>query len=43
MMNYNIRGNKLEVTEAIREHVIKKVSKLEKYFDTPPTSDVNVR
>lgn len=42
-MNYNIRGNKLEVTEAIRNHVIKKVSKLEKYFDTPPTSDVNVR
>lgn len=42
-MNYNIRGNKLEVTEAIREYVIKKVSKLEKYFDTTPTSDVNVR
>lgn len=42
-MNYNIRGNKLEVTEAIREYVIKKVSKLERYFDTTPTSDVNVR
>lgn len=42
-MNYNIRGNKLEVTEAIREYVIKKLSKLERYFDTTPSSDVNVR
>ncbi len=42
-MNYNIRGNKLEVTEAIREYVVKKVSKLERYFDTTPSSDVNVR
>lgn len=42
-MNYNIRGNNVEVTDAIREYVIKKVSKLERYFDTTPTSDVNVR
>lgn len=42
-MNYNIRGNNIEVTDAIREYVQKKISKLERYFDTTPTSDVNVR
>src|SRR5690625_142583 len=42
-MNFNIRGENIEVTEAIREYVMKKVSKLEKYFDTKPTSDVNVK
>ena len=42
-MNYNIRGNKLEVTDSIREYVKKKISKLERYFDTTPSSDVNVR
>lgn len=42
-MRYNIRGNNVEVTDAIREYVIKKISRLEKYFDTTPTSDVNVR
>ncbi len=42
-MNYNIRGENIEVTEAIREYVVKKVSKLERYFDSKPTSDVNVK
>lgn len=42
-MRYNVRGNNVEVTDAIREYVIKKLSRLEKYFDTTPTSDVNVR
>jgi len=42
-MRYNIRGNNVEVTDAIREYVIKKIGKLERYFDTTPTSDVNVR
>lgn len=41
-MNYNIRGENVEVTEAIKAYVEKKVSKLERYFETPPTSDVNV-
>lgn len=41
-MNYNIRGERIEVTEALRDYVEKKVGKLEKYFDTPPTSDVSV-
>lgn len=32
MLNFNIRGENLEVTPAIREHVESKVSKLERYF-----------
>ncbi len=41
-MNFNIRGENIEVTPALREYVEKKVLKLERYFDTPLTSDVNV-
>lgn len=41
-MKFNIRGERIEVTTALRDYVEKKVSKLEKYFDTPPVSDVNV-
>ncbi|WP_188454131.1 ribosome hibernation-promoting factor, HPF/YfiA family [Virgibacillus oceani] len=41
-MKYNIRGENIEVTGAIRDYVQKKISKLERYFDTPPTSDVHV-
>ena len=41
-MKYNIRGENIEVTGAIKSYIEKKVSKLERYFVTPPTSDVNV-
>src|SRR5690625_6906323 len=41
-MKYNIRGENIEVTGAIRDYVEKKVNKLERYFDTPPTSEVHV-
>src|SRR5690625_746233 len=41
-MNYNIRGENIEVTQPIREYVEKKIGKLNKYFDTPPASDVHV-
>ena len=41
-MKYNIRGENIEVTGAIREYVEKKIGKLERYFDTPPTSEVHV-
>lgn len=41
-MNYNVRGENIEVTAAIRDYVEKKIGKLERYFDTPPTSDVHV-
>lgn len=41
-LNFNIRGQNLEVTEALRSYVEKKVGKLERYFDTTPIADVNV-
>ncbi|MFC7063338.1 ribosome hibernation-promoting factor, HPF/YfiA family [Halobacillus seohaensis] len=42
MLNYNIRGENLEVTDPIKEYVEKKIGKLERYFETPPSSDVHV-
>ncbi|MFB5660928.1 ribosome hibernation-promoting factor, HPF/YfiA family [Alteribacillus sp. HJP-4] len=42
-MNYNVRGENLEVTPALRSYVEKKVGKLERYFDTTPVADVHVR
>ncbi|MFD2671954.1 ribosome hibernation-promoting factor, HPF/YfiA family [Marinicrinis sediminis] len=41
-MRFHIRGNQIEVTAALKEYVEKKLSKLERYFDAPPTSDVHV-
>ena len=32
MFRYNVRGENIEVTEAIRDYVEKKVGKLERYF-----------
>ncbi|MFA9558944.1 ribosome hibernation-promoting factor, HPF/YfiA family [Evansella sp. AB-rgal1] len=42
-MNFNIRGENLEITPALRDYVEKKVGKLEKYFETTPNADVNVK
>ncbi len=42
-MKYNIRGENLEVTDAIHDYVEKKVGKLNRYFDSPPASDVHVK
>jgi putative sigma-54 modulation protein len=41
-MNFNIRGQNIEVTESLKDYVEKKLSKLERYFETPPTSEVHV-
>ncbi|MBN2980600.1 MULTISPECIES: ribosome hibernation-promoting factor, HPF/YfiA family [Cohnella] len=41
-MKYNIRGQRMEVTEALKDYVEKKLSRLERYFETPPQSDVHV-
>ncbi|WNB92744.1 ribosome hibernation-promoting factor, HPF/YfiA family [Bacillus sp. NEB1478] len=41
-MQFNIRGENIEVTEAIRAYVEKKVTKLTKYFNETPNSDVHV-
>lgn len=42
MLNYNIRGENIEVTPAIREHVENKVNKLEKYFSDGVDAPANV-
>ncbi|MFJ7977640.1 ribosome hibernation-promoting factor, HPF/YfiA family [Peribacillus sp. NPDC096379] len=44
-MEYNIRGENIEVTPAIREYVEKKIGKLERYFSHAPdaTAMVNLR
>lgn len=36
MFKYNIRGENIEVTEAIRAYAEKKISKVEKYFEDVP-------
>ncbi|MCP8617611.1 ribosome hibernation-promoting factor, HPF/YfiA family [Salirhabdus salicampi] len=41
-MQYNIRGENIEVTSAIQRYVEKKIGKLERYFHSPVTSDVHV-
>ncbi|CAM4274573.1 ribosome hibernation-promoting factor, HPF/YfiA family [Paenibacillus tarimensis] len=41
-MKYNIRGQQIEVTDALRDYVEKKISRLDRYFEAPLTSDVNV-
>lgn len=41
-MNFTVRGQQIDVTDALREYVEKKFSRLEKYFDAPPTSDGSV-
>ncbi|MDF7638573.1 ribosome-associated translation inhibitor RaiA [Lactobacillus sp. ESL0791] len=33
MLKYNVRGENIEVTDALREYVEKRLKKLEKYFD----------
>ena len=41
-MNINIRGDKIEVTDSIRNYVKEKLQRLEKYFDEPNTLDAHV-
>lgn len=41
-MMYNIRGQRFQVTDALRDYVEKKLSRLERYFETPVASEINV-
>ncbi|MGR3741516.1 ribosome hibernation-promoting factor, HPF/YfiA family [Companilactobacillus sp. DQM5] len=45
MLKINVRGENIEVTEAIRNYVIKKLERMNKYFDvnTEPTAHVNLK
>ncbi|BBH23921.1 ribosomal subunit interface protein [Paenibacillus baekrokdamisoli] len=41
-MEYNIRGQHIQVTDAMRDYVEKKLNRLEKYFEAPITSETTV-
>ena len=41
-MNINIRGDKIEITDSIKNYVKEKLVRLEKYFDEPNTIDAHV-
>ena len=41
-MKYTIRGQKLEVTDAIRDYAISKIDKMKKYFENPDEVSVKV-
>ena len=41
-MNINIRGDKIEVTDSIKNYVKEKLAKLEKYFEEPNQIDAHV-
>ena len=42
MIKYSIRGENLEVTEAIRDYVVSKLEKIEKYFQAEQELDARV-
>lgn len=41
-MKYIIRGEKVEITEAIKNYITEKIGKLDKYFQTPDEIKANV-
>lgn len=41
-MEINIRGDKITITDAMKEQIVSKFNRLEKYFDTPDTMKVYV-
>lgn len=42
MLNFNIRGENLDVTPAIREHVESKIEKIERFFTNDISANANV-
>jgi len=41
-MKLNIRGSKLEITDAIKSYLESKVQKLDKYFENPEEITANI-
>lgn len=41
-MKFNIRGNKVEVTDAIKNYIETKIGKLDKYFENPEEVTANI-
>lgn len=42
-MNFHIRGENVEITKAIRDHIETKIEKLEKYFQSEVIKDVHIK
>jgi putative sigma-54 modulation protein len=42
VMNVQVRGDHIEVTEALQEYAAKKLGRLDKYFDAPPEKEAHV-
>lgn len=42
MLKFNIRGENVEVTDAIRDYVVKRISKLQKFFEDSVDATVHV-
>ncbi|HEY4399521.1 MAG TPA: ribosome-associated translation inhibitor RaiA [Lactobacillaceae bacterium] len=43
MLNYNVRGENIEVTEALRDYAQKRLDKLNRYLEGDATANVNLR
>ncbi|PYI51186.1 ribosome hibernation-promoting factor, HPF/YfiA family [Paenibacillus flagellatus] len=41
-MNFAIRGQNLLLTDALKDYASKKIGRLERYFEAPPTADVHI-
>ncbi len=41
-MNFNIRGQNILLTDALKDYATKKIGRLERYFEAPPSTDVQV-
>ncbi|MDF2628950.1 MAG: ribosomal protein family, partial [Symbiobacteriaceae bacterium] len=41
-MQLSVRGKNIEITNALREYVEKKIGKLEKFIDQPMNAQVNL-
>ena len=41
-MRYNVRGENIEITPALREYAEKKIGKLERYFEESVDANVNI-
>ena len=43
MLDYNVRGENIEVTDAIRDYVEKRLTKLNRYIEESAKANVNLR
>jgi ribosomal subunit interface protein len=43
MLDYNVRGENITITDALKEYVEKRLSKLNRYIDEDETANVNLR